>query len=96
MASVKSLRFGTIESGERPLATAPMANMRWKAVIAVNDSPAARWNQRMRSMPPRRSIIQRAQPASKYFWGRPVSDRMMNSDITRTCSVRWRTEKRVR
>ena len=96
MASVKSLRFGTIDSGERPLATAPMANIRWKAVIAVNERPAARWNHRMRSMPPMRSIIQRAHPASKYFWGRPVTERITNSDITRACSVRWRAEKRVR
>jgi hypothetical protein len=47
-------------------------------------------------MPPIRSIIQRAQPASKYFCGRPVRDSTMNSDITSACSVRWRAEKRVR
>ena len=29
-----------MESGERPLATAPMAIMRWNAVMKVNDSPA--------------------------------------------------------
>ena len=96
MASVKSFRFGTIESGDRPLATAPMANIRWKAVIAVKERPAARWNHRMRSMPPSRSIIQRAQPASKYFWGRPVRESSRNSDITSACSVRWRAENRVR